>query len=128
MPCAVSPRVPSPSQSFGFIQERIAECALEACGYRIADRNWRGGRGEIDLVAWDGGVLCFVEVRARTRSDYGWPDETVDRKKQRKIIRAALAYLCQFPPKQLPMARFDVVSILEGEPTLIRNAFDCGRG
>jgi putative endonuclease len=120
--------VPSPSQSFGFAQERIAETLLDESGYRIEDRNWRGAHGEIDLVAWDGEILCFVEVRARSRSDFGWPDETVDRRKQRKLIRAALAYLCQFPPKALPMARFDIVSIREGEATLIKNAFDCGRG
>ena len=125
---ALPRRMPSPTQSFGLAQERIAERLLVESGYRLEDRNWRGANGEIDLVAWDGEILCFVEVRARSRSDFGWPDETVDKRKQRKLIRAGLAYLCQFPPKQLPMARFDIVSILEGEPTLLKNAFDCGRG
>ncbi len=120
--------MPSPTQLFGFARERMAAELLEEQGYRIEARNWRGAHGEIDLIAWEGDLLCFVEVRARTREDFGLPEETVDRRKQRKIIRAALAYLIQFPPRGMPMARFDVVAILDGVPTLIRNAFDCGRG
>jgi putative endonuclease len=120
--------VPSPSQKFGFSRERSAEAFLEESGYRIEERNFRGAGGEIDLIAWEGDILCFVEVRARSRDDFGLPDETVDRRKQRKIIRAALAYLMKFRPRDMPMARFDVVSILRDEITLIRNAFDCGRG
>ena len=117
--------MPSPSQLFGFARERAAESFLTGEGYRIEERNYRSAGGEIDLVAWEGDILCFVEVRARMRDDFGWPDETVDRRKQRKIIRAARAYMVQFPPLSMPMARFDVVSILRDEIMLIRNAFEC---
>ena len=120
--------MPSPTQTFGFARERTAEEFLEETGYRIEERNWRGAGGELDLIAWEGDVLCFVEVRARSRDDYGFPEETVDRRKQRKLIRAATAYLMKFRPKEMPMARFDVVAVLREEITLIRNAFDCGRG
>jgi putative endonuclease len=120
--------MPSPTQESGFTREREAESFLAERGYQVEERNFRGAGGEIDIIAWEGEVLCFVEVRSKSRDDFGFPDETVDRRKQRKIIRAALAYLVQYPPLEMPMARFDVVSILRGEITLIRNAFDCGRG
>lgn len=122
--------VPSPNQIFGLQRERLAEVYLEARGYVVEARNWRGGNGEVDLVAWDGEVLCFVEVRSRSREDFGLPMETVDRRKQRKLVRAAMAYLTAFPPALVPMARFDVVSILATEPPvleLIVNAFDAGQ-
>lgn len=122
--------VPSPTQSFGATQEALAERALSDAGYVIVDRNWRGGGGEIDRVAWDGDTLCFVEVRARSRVDFGRPAETVDRRKQRKVIRAARAYLMGFVV--WPMVRFDVVSVVvaedgEREVELVQNAFDAGR-
>ena len=120
--------MPSPSQISGFARERSAEVFLQESGYRIEERNWRGAGGEIDLVCWDGEVLCFVEVRSRSREDYGFPEETVDRRKQRKLIRAALAYLMKFRPREMPMARFDVVAVLKEEITLFKDAFDCGRG
>jgi putative endonuclease len=121
--------MPSETQLFGFAREATAQAYLEARGYRVVDRNWRGYNGEVDIVAWDGDILCFVEVRARSRDDCGLPMETVDHKKQRKLIRAALGYLTKFSPRAMPMARFDVVSIQAstGEVTLIPNAFDAGR-
>jgi putative endonuclease len=124
--------VPSPSQTFGYAQEEVAEDHLIRAGYRVVERNWRGAGAEVDRIAWDDGVLCFVEVRARSRRDFGRPEETVGRTKQRHLIRAALAYLTTFPPSRPPMVRFDVVSV---QPTpdgewavrLFKNAFDAGR-
>jgi putative endonuclease len=118
--------MPSPTQLFGFARESHARTFLEEIGYRIEDCNWRGAHGEIDLIAWDGDILCFIEVRARTRDDYGFPEETVDRRKQRKLIRAALAYLMRYRPRDMPMARFDVIAVLREEIVLFKNAFDCG--
>lgn len=122
--------MPSPSQAQGALQEAVAERVLARAGYEIVDRNWRGGGGEIDRVAWDGEILCFVEVRARSRLDFGLPAETVDRRKQRKLIRAACAYLMRFDA--WPMVRFDVVSVVIGQDRdsdveLVKNAFDAGR-
>ena len=122
--------VPSPTQLFGTAQEVLAERTLCEAGYVIVDRNWRGGGGEIDRVAWDGDTLCFVEVRARSRVDFGRPAETVDRRKQRKVVRAARAYLMGFAV--WPMVRFDVVSIVVADEgacvvELVQNAFDAGR-
>lgn len=122
--------MPSPSQRFGAAKEALAERVLSTAGYTVVDRNWRGGGGEIDRIAWDGDTLCFVEVRARGRIDFGTPAETVDRRKQRRIVRAARAYLMAFAV--WPMVRFDVVSVVvadegEDEIELVKNAFDAGR-
>lgn len=80
--------------------EAAAQALLERHGYRIVDVNVRFGKtrgglpGELDIVAWDGPVLCFVEVKTR-REDRGGgasPAEAVTPAKQRQIARLALAY------------------------------------
>lgn len=98
-------------------------------GYTILARNWRGGGGEIDRIALDRDVLVFVEVRARTRVRHGRPAATVGHAKQRKVVRAALAY--RRPPRlRIGGQRFDVVEVVfdrEGRPLeveIIRGAFD----
>ena len=96
-------------------------------GYEILERNYRCRRGEVDLVARDGGVVVFVEVKARTSDRYGDPELAVDLRKQRKISIAALDYLVRNDLTDTD-ARFDVVVIKwKGgvpKPELIRNAFD----
>lgn len=123
--------MPSPTQSKGARWEAMAERHLEQAGYQILERNWRGGGSEIDRIAMDGEFLCFVEVRARSRADYGNPIETIDRRKQTFIVRGAKAYIMRFPPGGCPMVRFDVVAIVDlgdGHPEIMlhRNAFDAG--
>jgi putative endonuclease len=113
-------------------REAIAEEALAHRGYTIIERNWRGGGGEVDRIAWNEGVLCFIEVRARATGTFGTPAATVNWAKQRRVVRAAATYLAQLRPGLRPMARFDVVSIIDagdGPPSieLIKNAFDAYR-
>jgi putative endonuclease len=99
-----------------------AACALlRRWGYRIVERNWGTRRGEIDIIARDGAVLAFVEVKIRLNPTHGGPEAAVDIAKQRRIIAAAEAYLaataCDLP------VRFDVVAFLGGEARLYRDAF-----
>jgi putative endonuclease len=115
-------------QQTGRRAEALARALLLASGYRIEAVNARFPVGEIDIIARDGAVLCFVEVRARRSSDYGGPLDTVDARKRRRLIQAArwhLARLRALPPE----TRFDVIAItgaLDGHPCLelIRGAFD----
>jgi putative endonuclease len=82
--------------------EALAVAHLEQNGYRIVAANFslpigRNMRevivnGEIDVVAYDGRVLCFVEVKTRASDDFAPPQVNVDRRKRRQISRAALAY------------------------------------
>lgn len=110
------------TRDVGASGESIAERFLVARGYRIVERNFRCKVGELDLVARDRGVLCFVEVRSRHDGDHGHPAETVSWGKQRKVIRAAHAYLAQRRPR-FEQARFDVVAITGDAVELIRDAW-----
>lgn len=105
-----------------------AACAfLTANGYRIEQRNFRVPVGEIDIIAWDGDVLCFVEVRGRAGDELGDPLETITPPKQSRVIRAARAYLADLP-QPWPSMRFDAIGIVQGAaPVLVKNAFDDSR-
>jgi putative endonuclease len=107
--------------------ERLAEKHLKNAGYRILDRNFVSRVGEIDFVARDGTTLCFIEVKGRHGTGFGRPEEAVTAEKQRRIFRAAEAYLQSRRPER-SACRFDVVSILEegGEFRLeiLRGAFE----
>lgn len=85
---------------------------LQRAGLRIVARNYHCRRGEIDLVAWEGDTLVFVEVRFRRHRHFGSAGASVDRRKQRKLLAAAESYLQQHR-LDCP-CRFDVVAI-EGD-------------
>lgn len=106
--------------------ERLAEKHLKKAGYRIRARNFRTRVGEIDFIAHDGNVLCFVEVKGRHGTRFGLPEAAVNAEKQRRIFRAAQAYL-QRERLEDAACRFDVVSILQNADasrvTILRDAF-----
>src|SRR5262245_31114000 len=89
------PERPGGRRGVGHDWERDAERALVAEHYRIVERNYRTRDGEIDLIAEDGGVLCFVEVKGRRSGAFGSPAEAVTLEKQRRIARAAEVYLAR---------------------------------
>jgi putative endonuclease len=94
---------------------------LKQEGYQVVARNWRTRVGELDIIARDGDVLVFVEVKARSRDDFGGPEAAVDRTKQRRLIAAARSFLaathCELA------TRFDVVAIRPGSMRLYQDAF-----
>jgi putative endonuclease len=92
--------------------ERLAEKHLKKAGYRIRDRNVRMKVGEIDIIAEEKGVLCFIEVKGRSGTGFGLPAEAVTSEKQRRIYRAAEIYL-QRERLGESICRFDIVSILD---------------
>ena len=108
--------------------EALARRALEREGYVIEAANARVPGGELDLVAWDGPVLCFIEIRSTSSDEWGGPLETIRWPKQRRLIRAAHWYLAGL--SELPeQTRFDVVAVVweaSGAPRveLIRGAFE----
>jgi putative endonuclease len=121
------PERPRGSRGTGYDWERVAEKTLTKAGYRILERNFRARAGEIDFVAEENGVLCFVEVKGRSGEGFGRPAEAVDAEKRRRIFRAAEQYLQQ-RRKEASACRFDVVAIFEkkGEPArveILRDAF-----
>lgn len=90
--------------------EEIAASFLERLGYRIASRNFRLRTGEIDIVAWDGATLVFVEVKTKTQQKFGQPEEMVTRRKQLVLERVAMAYIQRHACAGADV-RFDVIAV-----------------
>lgn len=109
----------------GIWAEQAATRALEERGYRIIERNYRCKCGELDIVAYDGTTLVFIEVRSRSNAEHGHAAEMVGKKKQRQVAKVALYYLCERDPLYVE-ARFDVVAITGGELVIFRDAFRTG--
>ncbi len=113
--------------ALGKLGEDLAKKRLKALGYRILERNYRCPLGEIDLIARDGDVLVFVEIKTRKGQFFGPAKEAVTRRKKKQLSKVALAYM---KSKNLwgSSARFDVVAIEhgdgKGEVEIIRDAFE----
>ena len=97
-------------QHLGLIGEALAAAALVERGYAILERRYRTDRGEIDIIAEDGGTLVFVEVRARADDECGTAAESVTDAKKRQVSRVAAEYLVVHGITDRP-CRFDVVTI-----------------
>lgn len=105
--------------------ESRARRFLENSGFRILATNFRTAAGEIDIVAQENDVVCFVEVRSLSDGASYDPLETITYEKRRRIERAAEVYL-QAMPGPLPVVRFDVVSVQGPRVELLRDAFQTG--
>lgn len=91
--------------------------------YDILEMNYAKKTGEIDIIGREGKILCFIEVKYRKTSAYGFPEEAVSPGKMLKIRKTAQYYLCEHGLPCDTEVRFDVVSILGNRIRLIRNAF-----
>jgi putative endonuclease len=115
------------ADSLGRRGENIAARFLRNQGYKIIQRNFNSGAGELDIVAKLGNMLVFVEVKTRTDDD-PTPETQVDDFKRNQLTKAARIYLSRYGQPQ-PPARFDVVAIVwpPNQQPRIRhtvNAFD----
>lgn len=90
--------------------EDAAVAYLERIGMSVVDRNWRDGRGELDIVALDGATLVVCEVKTRRGASHGTPEEAVSAAKQRRLTRLARSYIAANALEPCNV-RFDVVSI-----------------
>lgn len=114
-------------QSLGKRGEDLACDELRRLGYTILDRRFRTRGGELDVVARDGDVVVFVEVKARSDRRFGSPFEAITWRKRQRLSAMATSYLCL---KRLVgvACRFDVVSVIERRSgpaiEVVRNAFD----
>lgn len=102
--------------------EDAAVAYLERLGMSVVDRNWRDGRGELDIVALDGQTLVICEVKTRTVDTHGTPEEAVSVAKQRRLTRLAKSYISANALETCAV-RFDVVSIavISPERALLRH-------
>ena len=115
-------KIPNNRQT-GSYYERQAALFLEQPGFQIVEQNYRNRRGEIDIIAREGNYLVFVEVKYRKNQSLGYPEEAVHSQKQHKIRSTACYYLYSRHYHEKTPCRFDVVSIVEEESLLIRDAF-----
>ena len=123
----LAPRAPAvaPHLELGRRGERLAAEYLRACGFELVasnfklsvGRNRRGAvvQNEIDLVAYEGPLLCFVEVKTRASDWFAAPESNVDLRKQRQVTRAARAYRRLLGLQNAPH-RYDVVTVILPPP------------
>ena len=110
--------------------EALVAGYLADLGWTLVERNYRYGKGEIDIIAMDGTVTVFVEVKTRLSPSYGPPEYAVTPSKQRQIVKVARGYIYE---RQLAECecRFDVVTVEfpDGQPRYnhLRNAFQSDR-
>jgi putative endonuclease len=122
--------VRTPKQRAGDAAEQAACAHLETNGCRIVARNVRYREGELDVIALDGAVLAFVEVRLRSSARFGGAGASVDAFKRRRLVRAAQHYLAEHfaAGRSLPACRFDVITAdASGVTEWIRDAFGAER-
>ena len=106
--------------------ERIAVTYLEQHGFNILETNWRHKKLEIDIIAKDDQTLVFVEVKTRSTTLFGQPEEFVDTAKEKHLAQAAAAYMVEINHDWA--IRFDVVAIVlknekDAEIKHIKDAF-----
>jgi putative endonuclease len=104
--------------------ESRAEAFLKSRGLKLVARNWRCRFGEIDLIMQEGATLVFIEVRLRSRSDFGGAAASVTPSKQKKLLATARQYLAGL--SSIPPCRFDVIAMTDraAEPEWLQSAFD----
>ena len=96
--------------ALGAFGERYARTHLEKAGYRIVEINARLPSGEIDIVAEQGGVLAFVEVRTRRGDRFGIPEESITEAKAQKLIDLGHEYV-EAHPEWADRWRIDVAAV-----------------
>lgn len=102
------------SRAEGTWGEALVADYLRERNYELAAHSYQCRFGEIDLIAWDHGTICFVEVKTRTNTEMGLPREYVTPKKQARIRKTALFYLAA---NELDCpARFDVAEVYADAP------------
>jgi putative endonuclease len=110
---------------FGRRSEILGIGYIRSLGYRIVTSGYRTKEGEVDIIAWDGDVLVFIEVKARQSSSP--PEDSVGFHKRQRIIRAAQTYLVGHRLHEVPY-RFDILAVTANrgckpEFRLLRDAF-----
>lgn len=119
---------PPHSRAAGSLAEDAALSFLQRQGLTLLERNYHCRRGEIDLIMQEHHTLVFVEVRSRRPHGFGSAAESVDYRKQQRLLAAAAHYLQAHPCHQNAPCRFDVIGIAthSGADNLqwIKNAFE----
>ena len=109
-------------QGVGRRGEELAAAYLQELGYELIARNWRTRAGELDIIAFEKGVLVFLEVKTRGSRQFGEPWEFVDREKQQILRRTAEEFIADQDLGDYAY-RFDIISVVGTDVEHFRNAF-----
>lgn len=107
----------------GAVIEEAVSGYLKNKGYTILERNYICHFGEIDIIAKEKEYIVFIEVKYRKNAAFGYPEEAVDTRKQKKLLKTALFYIRQNHISIDNNYRFDVVSVTGNKVKIIKNAF-----
>lgn len=111
-------------QALGLLGERIAARWLSRQGWEIVEHRFRSGHRDVDLIARQGGVVAFVEVKARRGDAFGSPVEAVHARKRRELSRSAQVWVDRHGAANAQY-RFDVIGVLlDGERVRVRHVPD----
>ncbi len=113
----------SNKHKIGTIVETIVSDYLSNLGYKILCQNYRCPFGEIDIIAKDKEFITFIEVKYRKNVASGYPTESVNHTKQRKIVKTSLYYINQNHLSPYSDYRYDIVSVIGNKIEIIKNAF-----
>ncbi|MCD6277088.1 YraN family protein [candidate division WOR-3 bacterium] len=111
------------SPKYRDIGEKMAVDFLLKKGYKILEKNFRFGKLEVDIIALKNDTVVFVEVKRREKRDYGNPEEFVDARKQRRVMKVARFYMSRNGLFDTHHVRFDVISITGEEIFHIEGAY-----
>ena len=111
-------------RKIGTEKERLAGELLQKKGYEILQYNYYCRSGEIDIIAKESDYLVFIEVKYRSHVRNGYPEETIQWNKRKKITQVAQYYMMRQGYPQETLCRFDVVVFLGNEYRIIKDAFE----
>lgn len=111
-----------PSHALGRLGEDIAHRFLQQRGYVVVERNWTtlSAVGEVDLIAWDDGILVFVEVKSRASSEFGNPERAIDHVK-RAAMKAAAIWYCRLLKVPTWRCRYDLITVVFDKPPVVHH-------
>ncbi|MGI9553552.1 MAG: YraN family protein [Thermodesulfobacteriota bacterium] len=114
-----------PGDSHPNLGEKIACRFLKQKRFMILEKNYRSRYGEIDIIALDSGAICFIEVKSRKSTYFGLPEEFVDKRKQKKLLKTSLVYLSDKANADIDK-RFDIISVdlTSNKCRIIKSAFE----
>ncbi len=99
----------------GQIGEDLAVRHLQNQGYHILERNWRYSHAEVDIIAMDGEILVFIEVKTRSNTHFGQPEDFVSTKQADRLAKVANVYMEHIQHDW--EIRFDIIAILHTDHT-----------
>ncbi len=100
------------NQLIGKWGEEQALKYVETHGYSVLFKNWKSAHGELDLICLRNDMLVFVEVKTRSTTNFGWPEEAVTKLKQEHLVNSAMAFLDEHTHYLNSPWQIDVIAIL----------------